>query len=128
MRSRRRRGMTLIETAVAVALLAVIVVSVVSGFSSIAIATKRHQEQTQVDRLVRSQAEYVKSQAYQTKPAAYPVLSQTGYTISEQILYFDPATVTFSTANPDIGLEEIVVTVTGPSGGSETLDFLKVHP
>jgi prepilin-type N-terminal cleavage/methylation domain-containing protein len=128
MRSRRRRGMTLIETAVAVALLAVIVVSVVSGFSAITIATKRHQEQTQVDRLVRSQAEYVKSQAYQTKPAAYPVLSQSGYTVTQQALYYDPATATFSAANGENGLQEIVLTVTGPSGGSETLDLLKVQP
>jgi type II secretory pathway pseudopilin PulG len=120
--------MTLIETGVAIALLAVMVVSIISGFSSIAIATKRHQEQTQVDRLVRSQAEYVKSQAYQTKPAAYSTISQSGYTISQQVLYFDPATTTFSTGNAENGLQEIVVTVTGPSGGSETLDLLKVQP
>ena len=125
---RGQRGMTLMETAIAVALLAVIVVSIVSGFSAIAIATKRHQEQTQVDRLARSQAEYVKSQAYQVKPAAYSTLSQAGYTISEQILYFDPATATFSAANGESGLQKIVVTIAGPSGGSEVLDLLKVQP
>jgi type II secretory pathway pseudopilin PulG len=125
---RGQGGMTLMETAVAVALLAVIVVSIVSGFSAIAIATRRHQEQTQVDRLARSQAEYVKSQTYQVKPAAYPILSQAGYTISEQVLYFDPATTTFSAANAENGLQEIVVTVSGPSGGSEALDLLKVQP
>lgn len=128
MRTPRQAGMTLMETAVAVALLAVIVVSIISGFSAITIASKRHQEQTQVDRLSRSQAEYVKSQAYQGKPAAYLTLSQSGYTISEQIQYYDPTTGTFSAANAENGLQEIVVTVTGPSGGRETLDLLKVQP
>ena len=125
---RRQAGMTLIETTVAVALLALIVVSIVSGFAAIAIATRRHQEQTQVDRLTRSQAEYVKSQAYQVKPAAYLLLSQAGYTISEQVLYYDPLTASFSAANGENGLQEIVISVTGPSGGSQALDLLKVQP
>ena len=125
---RSQAGFTLVETVVAVALLAVIVVSIVSGFSAVAIATKRHQEQTQVERLIRSQAEYVKSQAYQVKPAAYSTLSQAGYTVLEQVLYYDPLTATFSAANGENSLQEIVVTVTGPSGGSETLDLLKVKP
>ena len=126
--ARRQRGFTLVETAIAVALLAVIVISVLSAFSAITVAANRHQGQASLDLLVRSDAEYIKSQLYQVKPAGYSNLSKPGYTLSSQALYWDPNTATFSTTNNENGLQEVVLTGTAPHGGTETLRILKVQP
>jgi len=121
-----KAGFSLIETTVAVALLGVIVVTILGAFSAVTIAATRHQQQTTLDRLTRSAAEYIKSQPY---AATYLSLTPlpSGFSLSYQVQYY-AAGPSFSTANPDIGLEEIALTVTGPNGSSEILDFLKVHP
>jgi prepilin-type N-terminal cleavage/methylation domain-containing protein len=125
---KRKRGFSLIETTVAIALLAVIVVTILSAFSSIVLASTHHQQQSTLDRLSRSNVEYIKSQAYQQKPAAYANLAAPGYVFSTQVLYYDPASSTISAANPDLGLQEIIMSVTASGGGSENLYFLKVQP
>ncbi len=126
---KRKRGVSLIETVVAIALLAMIVVSILSAFSAITVAAARHQQQTAIDRLTRSEAEYIKSQTYSLKPAAYTNLTAAGYAFSYQVLYYDPTqTPPFAAANADNGLQELVLTVNGPNGSSEVLYFLKVQP
>jgi prepilin-type N-terminal cleavage/methylation domain-containing protein len=124
----RRKGFSLVETMVALALLGVIVVTVLGSFSTVTLAVRRHTTATSLDRLVRSDAEYVKSQAYATKPGTYATLTAAGYTFAVQILYYDPASGTFATTNADNGLQQIVLTVTATAGGSEQLRFLKVQP
>jgi len=120
--------MTFIEVLIAVALLGMIVVTVVAGLSSIALATAHHRQQTTLDLLVRSDAEYIKSQAYSPKPANYSNIAAAGYTFSiTQVLYWDPAAKTW-TATTDNGLQEIFVTVTATGGGSERIILLKVQP
>lgn len=126
---RRKRGVSLIETMVAIALLAIIVVSILSAFSAITIAAARHKQQTTLDLLTRSEAEYIKSQAYSPSPATYTNLTLAGYTFSYQVLYYDSTqTPPFAAGNTDNGLQELVLTVNGPNGSRETLDFLKVQP
>lgn len=126
---KRKRGVSLIETMIAIALLAIIVVSILSAFSAITIAAARHRQSTTLDLLTRSDAEYIKSQTYSPSPAAYPNLAAAGYTFSYQVLYYDPAqTPPFATANTDNGLQQLVLTVNGPNGARETLIFLKVEP
>lgn len=126
---RRSRGFSLVETTVAIALLAIIVVTILSAFSATTIAAARHQQQTAIDRLTRSDAEYIKSQAYSVKPAAYTNLAAAGYTFSYQVLYYDPAAnPQFAATNADNGLQELLLTVTGPNGSREVLYFLKVQP
>ena len=127
---RRQRGFTLIETMVSVALLAVIVVSILSAFSAATIAATRHQQLTKLDVLTRSDAEYIKSQTYSTT-GAYTNLSSAGYSFSFQVLNYavgPPVTFAAAPANPDSGLQELVLTVSGPNGSSEQLDFMKVQP
>ena len=124
---RRSRGFSLVETTVAVALLAVIVVTILSAFSATTIAATRHQQQTSLDRLARSDADYIKSQAYKTKPGTYLNLAAAGYAFSVQIFYYNAGSNTFTAASADIGLQELVLTVTGPSGTTEVLYFLKVQ-
>lgn len=127
---KRNRGLTLIETAVAIALLAIIVVSILSAFSATTIAANRHAGLAALDRLTRSEAELIKSKLYVANATngSYGILSATGYTFSYQVSYYDPTTNTFATTNPDNGLQEIVLTVSGPNAISEQLDILKVQP
>lgn len=125
---KRQRGFTLIETTVAVALLAVIVVSILSAFSAATIATTRHQQLTKLDTLTRSDAEFIKSQAYSTT-GSYTNLTSAGYSFSYQVRnYAAGPPVTFLATNPDSGLQEIILTVSGPNSSSEQLDFMKVQP
>jgi prepilin-type N-terminal cleavage/methylation domain-containing protein len=124
---RRRRGFTLIETTVALALLGVCVISILSAFSAITLAVTRHQQQTMLDLLARSDAESIKSQSYLVKPAGYAHISQGGYSFSASYLYYAPG-AGFSSANPDNGVQEIVLTVTAPAGGTERLILMKARP
>ncbi len=123
---RPKRGFTLLETLIAVALLAIIVVSILSAFSATTIAATRHAQLTTLDRLTRSDAEFIKSQTYSTA-GAYTNLTVTGYAFSYQVKFYDPATNSF-TAATDNGLQEVILSVTGPNSASEQLDFLKVQP
>jgi hypothetical protein len=117
---------------VATALVGVIIVAVVSAFASATIATNRHRLDTTLDRLVRSDAEFIKRQAYIPKPppaGVYANLAAPGYAFAVQVLYFNPlGGGSFTAANPDVGLQQIVLTVNAPGGAKETLRFLKVRP
>jgi prepilin-type N-terminal cleavage/methylation domain-containing protein len=125
---RRRRGFSLIETSVAVALLAVIIVTVLSGFSATTLAATRHRQEAALDRLTRSDAEYIKSQAYNAA-GNYSHLSASGYTFSYQLMHYNKnSNPQFATTNPDTGLQELALTVSGPNGISETLYVLKELP
>jgi prepilin-type N-terminal cleavage/methylation domain-containing protein len=124
----RQAGLTLIETMVTLVLVSVIVLTMLSAFSSTALATARHQQQTSLDRLVRSDAEFIKSQAYVPKPGAYTNLTVAGYTFTTTVLYYDPVSQTFSAASTERGLQQITLVATAPSGGRETLIFLKARP
>ncbi len=127
----RRRGMTFIEVLIAVALLGVIVVTMMAGLSSIALATGHHRQQTTLDLLVRSDSEFIKSQGYLTKLSGlqYQNITAAGYTFSTPplVAYWDRASGTW-TATTDNGLQRISVTVTAPGGGSEQIIVLKVEP
>jgi type II secretory pathway pseudopilin PulG len=124
----RKGAFSLIETAVAVALLAIIVVSILSGLSATTLAATRHQQETTLDRITRSDAEYIKSQPYDAT-ASYPNLVVSGYSFTYQVLHYNKnSNPTFAAGNTDTGLQEIVLTVSGPNSISEQLNFLKEQP
>jgi len=131
---RGQRGFTLIETTVAVALMAIIVVSILSALSAVTLAARRHQEGTTIDLVTRRDAEFIKSQTYSAAPKATPYtnIAVAGYSFSYQVLYYDPTQIApapqFSSAYADNGLQELILTATGPTNVTETLDFLKVQP
>jgi hypothetical protein len=120
----------MVETMVAVALLGVIIVAVLGAFSSVSLATRRYGVTTNLDRLARSEAEFIKSQGYRRKglPGGYANVAAPGYAFAVQILYYNPVNRTFTAANNDVGLQEIVLTVTAAARGTETLRFFKVRP
>ena len=123
-----KRGVSLIETMIAIALLAIIVVSILSAFSAITIAAARHKQATTLDLLTRSDAEYIKSQVYSPSPAVYTNLASAGYSFAYQVSYWDPIFGGFAPGNVDVGLQQLALTVNGPNGARETLIFLKVQP
>jgi prepilin-type N-terminal cleavage/methylation domain-containing protein len=132
---RRGSGFSLVETMVALALLGVTIVAVLSAFSSAAIATNRHRMDANLDRLVRSDAEFIKRQAYVPKPppaGAYANLAApAGYAFAIQVWYYSPGPVPargFAAANPERGLQQITLTATAPGGATERVIFLKVRP
>ncbi len=119
----------MVETMVAIALLGVVIVTVVSAFSTVSVATRRHGVTVTLDRLTRSEAEYIKSQGYIAKGGpAYLNVAAPGYAFTVQKLYYDPLTQTFTAANADVGLQEVVLTVRANARGTETLRFFKVRP
>jgi prepilin-type N-terminal cleavage/methylation domain-containing protein len=125
----RRQGFSLIETMMALALLAVIIVAVLSAFSSATLAGYRHGQDTTLDRLVRSDAEFIKQQAYRAKPGVYANLVAPGYAFAVQITYYSPGPPpSFAAGNAERGLQQITLTVTAPGGASERLIFFKVRP
>lgn len=126
----KRHGFSLVETMLAVALLAVIVISILSAFSAVTLAATRHQQETNLDRLTRSDVEFIRSQPYilSAGPNGYGNIAAAGYSFSYQLLYYDPATGTFSPTNADNGLQEILLTTSGPNGIKETLYAMKVQP
>jgi hypothetical protein len=100
-----------------------------SAFSAITIAAARHKQSTTLDLLTRSDAEYIKSQAYSPGlpgPTVYLNLASAGYSFAYQVSYWDPL-LGFG-PYPDIGLQQLLLTVNGPNGARETLIFLKVQP
>ena len=124
-----RVGFSLVETMVALALVGVIVVAVLSAFSSATLAGYRHGQATTLDRLVRSDAEFIKQQAYRAKPGVYANLASPGYAFAVTITYYSPGPPpSFTAANAERGLQQITLTVTGPGGASERLIFFKVRP
>ena len=132
-----KRGFSLIETMVAIALMAIIVIGILSAFSAITLAANRHQQETTLDRLTRSEAEYIKSQVYSPgpPPAGNTTVYQnipavSGYTFAYQVLYYSALTnpPNFNAGNPDVGLQKITLTVRGPNGSSEVLIFMKEQP
>src|SRR5205814_9024861 len=114
-----------------------ILASILTAVPATPPAANRHQQETALDRLPRSEAEYIKSQVY--SPAPPPAGNTTvyqnipavsGYTFAYQVLYYSALTnpPNFNAVNPDVGLQKITLTARGPNGSSEVLTFMKQQP
>src|SRR5947208_14981844 len=104
---------------VAIALMAIIVIAILSAFSAITLAANRHQQETTLDRLTRSDAEYIKSQVYSPgpPPAGNTTVYQnipavSGYTFSYHVLHYSSPTnpPNFKPSNPAVGLQRTTPT------------------
>src|SRR5256886_385318 len=102
-----RRGLTLRESTAAMPSLAVIVPPVLRAFPAPTLAPPRHQQETTLDRMTPSDAEYIKSQPY-LAAANYAHLSLGGYSFSTQVLHYNKnLNPNFAAGNADTGLQEI---------------------
>ena len=115
-----QRGVGLVESLVAVAILGVAVVAFVMALSSGAVAVREGNQQVVAQSLARTQLEYIKNYPYDSEATTYPTVdSPEGYTISVEVDDITgPAT--------DDDIQEITVTV---SFGDEdlTIEDYKVN-
>ena len=107
------RGYSLIETLIAVLVLAVISVAVFAGLATAASANILSDKHTTAGSLARSQIEYIQLQPYDSvnNPPIYDVISNVpvGYTIvTPMVTRLDPKKN--GTSNDD-GMQQITVTV-----------------
>ena len=124
---RDERGMTLIETLVAVAILGAVGVVFLSGLAVSSKAVMVSQERVAAESLAKSQMEYVKSSTYDTSSSPDYSLDPNlpipaGYGIEVDVEFLDPA----GDGPGDDGLQEITVTVDREGDTAFTLTAYKV--
>ena len=98
------KGTSLVETLVAVVIVAVAVVPFLTAFSTGSLAVLRADRRATAEHLARSQMEYAKSQAYVAAPASYGIITPVpaGYSISADATSID---------GRDASIQKITVTV-----------------
>lgn len=80
------KGLGLLESLVAVAVLGVVVVAFVVALSAALIAVREGEQRVVAQRLVRNQLEYIKGYAYDPEATTYPAVdSVEGYNISVDV-------------------------------------------
>jgi len=123
------KGFSLLETLIAVLILAVISVAVLIGLSTAASANILSDKQTTAGTIARSQVEYIQLQVYDSinNPPVYQVIPNvpTGYTIVTPLaVRLDPKNNGLSN---DDGIQQITVTVMHGTKTILTLTDYKVH-
>jgi type II secretory pathway pseudopilin PulG len=105
-----QKGLGIVETLIAVAILGTSVVAFIYGLSAGSIAVRGQDRIAVTQGLAQTQMEYTKSYAYNPGAATYPVVAApTGYTIAVGVS---------AVPGTDANIQKITVTV---SGQGETL-------
>ena len=124
---RSEKGFSLIETVVALAIVAIVAVSFLSGLATSARATIVADEQTTASSLARSQMEDIKDQTYDgtNNPPVYSLISSvpSSYTVDIDADRLDPEGDGF---DDDDGIQKVVVTVERGGRTILTLEDYKV--
>ena len=127
---REQRGVSLVETVLAVGILGLALTATLNAFSALAQSAGHLDRATAADAVATSVAESILNQPYASSPGTYSTLADVAnpraYAIAVQIEYAsNPAGVdqatppTWTTAPPaDYGLQRITITVTPAQGGS----------
>jgi type II secretory pathway pseudopilin PulG len=101
--AREQRGLGLVETLVAIALLGTSVVAFVTALSSGSIAAGEQERETIAQSLAQTQVEYTKSYPYNPAATTYPtVTAPAGYAVSVGV---------GSVPGTDINIQKITVTI-----------------
>ncbi|MEX2247766.1 MAG: type II secretion system protein [Dehalococcoidia bacterium] len=80
---RSERGVTLVETLVALGIISTALIVFLAGISTGVISTSRSDRLSTAHEVARSQMEYTKALAYSAPPAAYPTVTPpAGYTVT----------------------------------------------
>ena len=98
------RGASLVESLLALAILAIAVTPFLAAFSTGSLAVGKADRQVTAEILAHSQAEYTKGQAYVVAPASYDIITPlpAGYSISSNAT---------SASGRDTNIQKITVTV-----------------
>lgn len=116
-RAQGQKGLGLVETLVAVAILGTSVVAFVTALSAGSIAVGKQDEAVVAQSLVQTQLEYTKSYAYDPEATTYPTVdTPEGYTISVGV-----------TSVPDTDIQKITVTISRDSENIITVADYKVN-
>ena len=114
-----QRGLGLVETLVAVAILGTSVVAFVAALSAGSIAVGEQDEEVVTQSLARSQLEYTKSYTYDLGATTYPtIVVPTGYSLS---------VVVSSVPGTDTNMQKIIVTVSREGQAVLTVSDYKVN-
>ena len=106
-----QRGLGLVESLVAVAILGVAVVVFVTALSTGSIAVREQRQQVVAQSLARTQLEYIKGYPYDPEAINYPAVdAPEAYTISVEV-----------SSIPDTNTDIQKVTVTISQGGEDIL-------
>jgi len=124
------KGLTLIEVLVALGILASVAVVFLLGMSTSSKSVIVSQERVTVERLAKSEMEYIKSYTYnESDPPVYGIdpdlVIPAGYNISYTAERMDPKKDGYAT---DDGLQKITVTVTHSGEPSITMEGYKLKP
>ena len=105
------RGLSLVESLIAVAILGTTAVVFVVALSTGSIAVRENDQEVVAQSLARTQLEYTKGYPYDPVPASYPTVNATaGYAISVNV-----------TATPDTDTDIQKITVTISREGEDIL-------
>jgi type II secretory pathway pseudopilin PulG len=114
-----QKGLGLVETLVAVAILGTSVVAFSAGLSAGSIAVREQDEIAVTQGLAQTQLEYTKSYAYNPGAVTYPaVAAPTGYTIAVGVSAVPGA---------DANMQKITVTIAREGMAIETITGYKVN-
>jgi len=98
-----QKGLGLVETLVAVAILGTSVVAFVVALSAGSIAAGEQEKETVAQSLAQTQVEYTKNYPYNPGASTYPTIAKpTGYTISVGVS---------SVPGTDVNIQKITVTI-----------------
>jgi type II secretory pathway pseudopilin PulG len=111
-----QRGLGLVESIVAVAILGSAVVTFISGLSAGIIAVREGDQEVVAQRLARTQLEYIKSCPYNTSYSK--VDEPEGYTISVEVA---------SIPDTDTDIQKITVTISREGDNILTVEGYKVN-
>jgi type II secretory pathway pseudopilin PulG len=118
-RAQDQKGLGLVETLVAVAILGTSVVAFVVALSAGSIAVGEQNEAVVAQSLVRTQLEYTKSYAYDAEATTYPTVdTPEGYTISVGVA---------AIPDTDADIQKITVTISRESETIITVADYKVN-
>ena len=114
-----QRGLGLVESLVAVAILGTAVTAFVVALSSGSIAVREQEEQVIAQGLAQTQLEYVKSCSYDTEATTYPTVdTPEGYAISVAVS---------SVPDTDADIQKITVTISSEAEDILTVENYKVN-
>jgi Tfp pilus assembly protein PilV len=117
--AQEQRGLGLVETLVAVAILGTSVVAFVVALSAGSIAIGEQDEEVVAQSLVRTQLEYTKSYPYDSEATTYPAVDlPEGYALSISVA---------SVPGTDADIQKITVTVSRESESIITVEDYKVN-
>jgi len=133
---RNERGESLLETLITIVLMATAVTAVATALLTSVSTSSHHRREADLDTILRSVAETVKSPAvtYDPCPADYSAVANawpvTEFTITvDQVKYWDGSSTFGAACSTDLGAQQITISVeANDDRASDVIDVVKRRP